>query len=81
MGDPVLDLASCPTWKTHYPREEKLIEGYTSVTSLPDHFEEKRNIYRLRTMFWKMVYAIRANILTKRRIERFSTALEPFGIK
>ena len=80
IGDPVLDLASCPTWKTHFPREQKLIEGYTSVTSLPNHFVEKMRIYKLRTMLWKMVFAIRANIVTENRKQKFLSALIPFGI-
>lgn len=78
VGDPILDLASCPTWKTHYPREEKLLEGYFSVAAKPDHFTEKMAIYRLRTMLWKMVYAIRAGILDEKRKEKFYKALEPF---
>ena len=80
IGDPVLDLASCPTWKTHFPREQKLIEGYTSVTSLPNHFVEKMRIYKLRTMLWKMVFAIRANFVTENRKQKFLSALIPFGI-
>lgn len=80
VGDPVLDLASCPTWTAHYPREEKLIEGYTSVRSLPAHFGEKIHIYRLRTMIWKMVFAVRARILNDQRRKRFFDALLPFGI-
>lgn len=80
VGDPVLDLASCPTWRTHYPREEKLIEGYTSIQSLPDNFEEKMNIYRLRTMLWKMVFAIRADILNEKRKQRFLDSLAPFKL-
>lgn len=80
IGDPMLDLASCPTWKTHYPREEKLVAGYTSVLPLPDHFIEKINIYRLRTLLWKMVFAVRANILNAQRKQRFADALEPFGL-
>lgn len=79
-GDPVLDLASCPTWRTHFPREEKLLDGYRSVKSLPNHFGEKMHIYRLRTMIWKMVFAIRAGILNDTRRERFFNALSPFGI-
>ncbi|MDE1874171.1 MAG: aminoglycoside phosphotransferase family protein [Candidatus Micrarchaeota archaeon] len=83
VGDPVLDLASCPTWKTHYPREEKLIEGYKSVTELPSDFEEKMKIYRLRTMLWKMVYAIRANILGTGdvRVKVFNDSLTALDLK
>lgn len=80
VGDPVLDLASCPTWKTHYPREEKLLEGYFSIVTKPNHFIEKMAIYRLRTMLWKMVYAILAGILDDARKQKFYNALEPFHL-
>lgn len=78
IGDPILDLASAPTWKTHYPREEKLIEGYKSIRKLPDYFQEKMNIYRLRTMIWKIVFAIRAGILNETRKQKFLSSLAPF---
>jgi aminoglycoside phosphotransferase (APT) family kinase protein len=81
IGDPVLDLASCPTWRTHYPREKQLLAGYQSITPLPDHFSDKKNIYLLRTMLWKMVFAIRANILTPDREKRLWDALQLFKIK
>lgn len=80
VGDPILDLASCPTWRTFFPREEILIEGYKSITPLPDHFQEKMNIYRLRTMLWKVVYAIRMNILNDTRKQKFYEALKPFKL-
>lgn len=79
-GDPILDLASCPTWRTFYPRENILIEGYKSVKNLPDFFKEKMDIYRLRTMLWKIVYAIRMNILNNDRKQRFLESLKPFKI-
>lgn len=80
ISDPILDLASCPTWKTIYPREHKLLEGYQSITPLPNHFIEKKNLYVLRTMLWKMVYSIRAKILNKDRIAKFTNSLTPFKI-
>lgn len=79
-GDPILDLASCPTWRTFYPREEKLIEGYKSIMPLPEFFNEKMNIYRLRTMLWKIVYAIRMDILNAARKQKFLDALMPFHL-
>ena len=79
-GDPILDLASCPTWRTFYPREEILVEGYKSVIKLPNFFTEKMNIYRLRTMLWKIVYAIRMNILNDTRKEKFLDSLKPFKL-
>ncbi len=80
VGDPMLDLASIPTWKTHFPREEKLLEGYRSVRDLPNFYQEKIHIYRLRTMLWKMVYALRAGILNEDRKKKFDTALTPFRL-
>jgi len=80
IGDPVLDLASAPTWKTFYPREEKMLEGYRSIRDLPNFFKEKMHIYRLRTMIWKMVYAIRADILNDDRKRKFQSALAPFKL-
>lgn len=80
VADPILDLASCPTWRTHYPREEKLLEGYQTVNPLPKDFEAKKNLYLLRTMLWKMVFAIRMNIMTPERKQRFNSILEIFAI-
>ncbi len=80
VGDPVLDLASAPTWKTFFPREEKMIEGYRTVRDLPNFFKEKMAIYRLRTMLWKMVYAIRAGILNDDRKNKFESSLVPFRL-
>lgn len=80
VGDPILDLASAPTWKTFFPREEKMIEGYKSVRDLPSFFKEKMAIYRLRTMLWKMVYAIRAGILNDDRKKKFDASLAPFRV-
>jgi aminoglycoside phosphotransferase (APT) family kinase protein len=79
-GDVALDLASCPTWGTLYPREEQMLKGFQSIRELPSLWSEKRDIYRLRTMLWKMVYTIRANILTEARAQRFTNALKPFGL-
>ncbi len=80
VGDPVLDLASCPTWRTHYSREKQLLAGYMSVTGLPDNFTEKRNVYLLRTVLWKTVYAIRAGILDQQRKMKFEKAMSLFSL-
>ncbi len=76
VTDPTLDLASCPTWRTLYPRENELLAGYQSVRPLPENFQKKKEIYFLRTMIWKMVYAIRMNILNSERKARFEQALK-----
>ncbi len=80
VGDPVLDLASAPTWKTYYPREEKMIEGYGAIRDFPNFFREKMNIYTLRTMLWKMVYAMRSGILNEDRKRKFDSSLAPYKL-
>ncbi len=80
-SDPVLDIASCPTWKTHYPRIEKLLEGYRSVAELPDDFDERYDVYRLRTLLWKTVFCHKAGILTPERLKRLSDALDDLKIR
>ena len=53
-GDPVADFSA---WSVFYPLErmEHLKRGYKSVNSLPEGFEEKLHIYRLRYIVSKMV--------------------------
>ena len=80
VGDPVLDLASCPTWGTLYPREEKLLEGFTSISVLPDDYEIKRDLYKLRTVLWKTVYCKRMDILTDKRLQRLFDGMKVFGL-
>ncbi|PIY69544.1 hypothetical protein COY90_00100 [Candidatus Roizmanbacteria bacterium CG_4_10_14_0_8_um_filter_39_9] len=80
-GDSCLDLASSPTWKTLYPRQDKLIEGYLSLKEKPDHFQEKLNIYRLRTIIWKIVQNMKFNLINPQRMKRLQTALDPYHLK
>lgn len=80
-GDSCLDLASSPTWKTLYPRQEKLIEGYLSLKKKPDYLEEKLNIYRLRTIIWKVVHNIKFNLVNPERMKRLQNALDPYKLK
>jgi hypothetical protein len=80
-GDCLLDLASCPTWKTLYPRAEKAKEGFLSVVKKPDFFEDKLNLYRLRTIVWKVNHNLKTGIATPERMQRLAVALEPYGLK
>jgi len=81
VGDSFLDIASTPTWKTIFPRGAKLIEGFASIKSLPDHYKEKIDLYRLRTIIWKIVHNIKFGLVTPERMLRLKLALEPFGLK
>lgn len=76
VASPILDLASCPTWRSHYPKREKLLEGYKSIKALPDNFEELEKVFLLRTMLWKLRYAIRADILDEKRKKLFDITLK-----
>ena len=69
LWDPMLDLWSCPTWGTHCPRRELLIEGYSSVKNLPDDYELRMDLYELRTWIWKVMFIIRMNFWDKIRDE------------
>jgi len=80
VSDPLLDLASAPTWKTLYDRESILIEGFKSIAQLPDNYKEKMDLYRLRTVIWKVVHNIKFGMLDQKRSERFFNALAPFKI-
>lgn len=81
VGDCLLDLASSPTWKTVFPKQDKLIEGFLSIKSKPDNFEDKLNLYRLRTIIWKVVHNIKFGMATPERMTRLQGVLTPFGLK
>ena len=74
-SDPMLDIASMPTWKTHYSRLEAFLEGYRNIAPLPDNFDAKFEIYQLRTLLWKTVFCYRAGILTPERQQRLTNCL------
>lgn len=52
-GDPVMDFAA---WSLFYPDERRkyLISGYKSVAPIPDGFEYKDHLFRLRYLISKM---------------------------
>lgn len=75
--DPISDLGSAPTWKTHYPREEKLVGGFLAeLGSKPDNLEAKIAVYFLRTMLWKIQFALKGRRLNARHIELLRDALQ-----
>ncbi len=77
----LLDLASCPTWASPYPREEKMLEGYKSVKGLPDNYEEIMNILRLRTVIWKNTFCVKAGLMKEKHVKRWKETIKPYGIK
>lgn len=61
LWDPMLDLWSCPTWESHYPKKEFLIKWFKSIKKLPDNYELRMNLYELRTWIWKTMFFYRMN--------------------
>lgn len=52
-GDPIADIAC---WSLFFPTKRLaiLLDGYKQITDLPDNFEEKLHIYRLRYLVSKL---------------------------
>lgn len=78
--DPLMDIASCPTWKTLYERESHVIAGFKSLKALPDNFQEKIDLFRLRTIIWKTDHNVRFGIHSESKLARIESALKPFGL-
>lgn len=79
--DPISDIASAPTWKVQYPREKKLTEGFLSeLGTIPDNFEMKVGVYLLRTMLWKVAFALKGKRLAEKHVNFLSDALTRCGL-
>jgi fructosamine-3-kinase len=76
----MLSKPSAPTWKTLYERETQLMAGFKSIVPLPENYQEKINLYRLRTVIWKVVHNLKFNLINQERLTRFYNALTPFEI-
>ncbi|MDQ5913485.1 MAG: hypothetical protein QG623_103 [Patescibacteria group bacterium] len=74
--DPVSDLASAHTWVCHFPRREKMTEGYLDKLGYkPDNFEERLALHFLRTMIWKASFAIKGGRFVERHRKLLADAL------
>lgn len=74
--DPISDIGSAPTWKTHHPREQLLRQGFLEeLGAAPNNFEVKADVYYLRTMIWKIQFALKGKRLSTRHLELFTDAL------
>lgn len=79
--DPISDLASAPTWKVQYPRERKLTEGFIAeLGAKPDNLETKVGVYLLRTMLWKVAFALKGKRLAEKHVNFLSDALSRCGL-
>ncbi|MFZ2152588.1 MAG: aminoglycoside phosphotransferase family protein [Microgenomates group bacterium] len=79
--DPICDLGAVPTWKSHYPREKQFIDGFISeLGHKPANLEAKIAVYLLRTMLWKIQFALKGNRLSARHINLFEEALIRNGL-
>lgn len=76
LYDPISDIGSAPTWKTHYPREALLRQGFIAeLGKVPNNFEAKADVYFMRTMIWKIQFALKGKRLSTRHLELFTDAL------
>lgn len=81
LYDPISDIGSAPTWKTHYPREKLLRQGFIEqLGRKPDNFESKADVYFLRTMLWKLQFALKGKRLNARHLELTQDALNRNGL-
>jgi hypothetical protein len=81
LWDSMLDLWSCPTWNTHFPRKELLIKWYASIKPLPVDYELRMNLYELRTRIWKMKFLVQLNNLkepVEPQVKAFKDLLNKF---
>lgn len=79
--DPICDLGAVPTWKSHYPREKQFIDGFVAeLGKKPDNLEIKISVYLLRTMLWKIQFALKGNRVNARHINLFEEALIRNGL-
>ena len=82
LFDPISDLGSAPTWATHYPREQKMIDGFIDELGYkPANLESKIAVYFLRTMIWKVQFALKGKRLSARHIDLFKDAAKRNGIQ
>lgn len=80
--DPICELGSAHTWISHFPfKREKMLEGFLAELGyMPANLYRKISIYFLRTMIWKMCFAVRRDKLTIRHQQLFKQALKENGL-
>jgi len=76
MFDPISELGIAPTWKSAYPKREKLIEGFIQeLGCTPEHLDAKMNVYFLRKMLDKVAFALKGERLSQRPLDLLKSAL------
>ncbi len=79
--DPLSELGSIPTWLSRYPRAPGMIIGFLeSYGHMPENFELKLSVYKLRTMLWKANLALKGEKLSHRHIDYLRQALQECGL-
>lgn len=74
--DPISELGSVATRKSHYPRAEIMRQWFLDTLGYtPDDFDAKIALYFLRTILWKIPLAIKSQKLTDRHKQLMNTAL------
>lgn len=79
--DPVSDLASAHTWVCHFPRREKMTNGYLDQLGYkPNNFERRLALHFLRTMIWKSSFAVKGERFVDRHRNLLADALYEAGL-
>ncbi len=86
LFDPVLDLGSAPTWTHQYMEGDSnrgavMKQAYINALGYaPEDLDERISLYFLRTMLWKVPYALKKGILSDKHLGLFSRALQENNI-
>ncbi|MBP9711737.1 MAG: aminoglycoside phosphotransferase family protein [Candidatus Pacebacteria bacterium] len=80
--DPISELGSAHTWLSHYDfKRKKMLEGFTAeLGHEPENLHKKISIYFLRTMLWKVCFALRRGKFTERHKNLLEQSLKENGL-
>lgn len=73
--DPVCEVGSAPTWKTHFPRKEIMTKGFIDTLGYtPVNFKQKAAVHFLRKIVDKVQFALKGERLSQRHVDIFNQA-------
>lgn len=80
--DPISELGSAHTWLSHYQfKREEMVKGFVDKLGYkPENLDKKVSIYFLRTMIWKLSFALRREKFTDRHKQLWQQALAENGL-
>lgn len=71
--DPLCEIATAPTWTSHYPKADALKKGFLQELGFtPDNFDNKLTAHFMRKMLDKIQFALRGERLADKHINFFN---------